>query len=76
MLKRGLPIALMALVLCACQADPDTADYNGGGNRQQECNRILAQLGVNGDHVLEPEVSSTPERKKLVALYGAYGCDK
>jgi hypothetical protein len=76
MLKHGLPIALMALVLCACQSDPNTLDYNGNANRQKECNRILTQLGVSGDDVLNAEVSSTPERKRLVGLYSAYGCDK
>lgn len=76
MLKRGLTIALMTLVLCACQTpDPNTANYNGS-NRQRECDRILAQLGVSGDAVLEPETATTPERKQLVALYSAYGCDK
>ncbi|MCD6045857.1 MAG: hypothetical protein K0R48_1020 [Gammaproteobacteria bacterium] len=76
MLKRGLPIALMALVLCACQSDPNAMDYSGNAHRQKECNRILAQLGVSGDNILDADVASTPERKKLVALYSAYGCDK
>lgn len=77
MLKRGLTIAFMTLVLCACQTtDPNTVNYSGNSNRQQECDRILAQLGVSGDVVLEPETASTPERKKLVGMYSAYGCDK
>lgn len=76
MLKRCLPIALLALVLSACQSDPNAMDYSGNPHRQKECNHILAQLGVSGDDVLAPEVSSTPERQKLVGLYSAYGCDK
>ncbi|MBY0378320.1 MAG: hypothetical protein K2Q33_07150 [Gammaproteobacteria bacterium] len=76
MLKRGLTLALVTLVLCACQTDPNTVNYSGSSNRQQECDRILAQLGVSGDAVLEPETASTPERKKLVGMYSAYGCDK
>jgi hypothetical protein len=51
-------------------------DYSGNAHRQKECNRILAQLGVSGDNILDADVASTPERKKLVALYSAYGCDK
>lgn len=76
MLKRGLLITLMTLVLCACQGNPDTTDYNGNTKRQKECDRILAQLGVSGDDVLNAEVASTPERQRLVGLYSAYGCDK
>jgi hypothetical protein len=76
MLKRGLPIALMALVLSACQSDPNSMDYSGNSHRQKECDHILAQLGVSGDDVLAPEVSSTPARQRLVGLYSAYGCDK
>ena len=76
MLKHSLPMALMALVLCACQADPNAIDYSGNANRQKECNRILAQLGASGDNVLEPEIGTTPARQRLVGLYSAYGCDK
>lgn len=76
MLKRNVVIAFIALTLSACQTDPSAIDYSGNSNRQQECDRILAQLEVSGDAVLEPETASTPERKKLVGLYSAYGCDK
>ncbi len=76
MLKYSLPIALMALVLCACQSDPNSMAYSGNPHRQKECNHILAQLGATGDNVLEPEIATTPERQRLVGLYSAYGCDK
>lgn len=76
MLKRYFTIIFITLAMCACQADPNIINSNGNSNRQQECDRILAQLGVSGDAVLEPETATTPERKKLVSLYSAYGCDK
>ncbi len=70
-------LGALALSLSACQPSSDPSQYNGSNAaRQKNCDQILSQLGVSGDEVLSPEVGTTPERKRLVGLYSAYGCDK
>ncbi len=77
MFKQILLFSTIALMVSACQTDPSNINYDGDNSaRQAECNRILTQLGVSGDDILNPGVASTPDRKRLVSLYSAYGCDK
>jgi hypothetical protein len=77
MFKRTLLIAAIALTVSACQPSSPNINYDGdSSSRQAECNKILTQLGVSGDDILNPGVATTPDRKRLVSLYSAYGCDK